>query len=73
MWGAVSGFVCVFELFVMSSSDLGFKTSERSGDDVSWRNGTNIPRRRPRGGVQPCGLELDDSGCDDMGLVGCGA
>jgi hypothetical protein len=57
----------------MGCSDFGFKTSERSGDDVSWRNGTNIPGRRPRGGVQTCSLGDVDCGCDDMGMVGCGA
>ena len=54
----------------MGCSDLGFKTSERSGDDVSCRNGTNIPRRRPR---EACDLRDDDCRCDDMGMAGCGA
>lgn len=49
MKAAVSGFGWVF---VKGGSDLGFKTSERSGEDVSRRNGTNIPvGRLGRGGV----------------------
>lgn len=78
MKAAVSDFGWVFELFVMGGSDLGFKTSERSGDDVSWRNGTNIAGRggtnTGRGGVA---YSLgNDCWSDDMGVMGvmdCGA
>lgn len=48
----------------MCFSDLGFKTSERSGDDASWRNGTNILGAYGSGG--------DDFWNNDMGVVGCG-
>ena len=69
MKAAVSGFGWFFELFVMDESDLGFKTSERSGDDASWRNGTNI--LLGRGGVAGNDFWSDDM--EVMGVMGCGA